>query len=136
MPYIAASWYTFLYDTSIKYLSNFVIFFRYFATENLIHVTSIGKIKKYSGKVARVENKLIHSADPQSRLVGIIVFAHVVRPSVPTFQNLAKQNKAKTIFATGETMGMAEWIMMTPRLFFFPYLIVSLSRDFFLSGVD
>ena len=29
---------------------------------------------------------LIHSASPQSRPDGIIVFAHVVRPSVPTFQ--------------------------------------------------
>ena len=31
--------------------------------------------------------KLIHSADPQSRPIVIIVFAHVVRPFVPTFQN-------------------------------------------------
>ena len=30
---------------------------------------------------------LIHEADPQSRPVVIIVFVHVVRPSVPTFQN-------------------------------------------------
>ena len=55
--------------------------------------------------------KLIHSANPQSRPVGIIVFAHVVRPSVPTFQNLEKQNKAKPMFATGETAGLAEWII-------------------------
>ena len=34
---------------------------------------------------------LIHSANPQSRPVRIIVFAHVVRASVPTFQIL--QNK-------------------------------------------
>ena len=34
------------------------------------------------------------------------------RPSVrPTFQNLAKQNKVKTMFATGETVGLAEWII-------------------------
>ena len=41
-----------------------------------------------------------------------IVFAHVVRPSVPTFQNLAKQNKfqAKTMFTTGEIVVLAEWI--------------------------
>ena len=59
-------------------------------------------------------NILIHSADPQSWPVGIIVFAHVVRnvrTSVPTFQNLAKQNKAKTMFATGETVGLAKWIV-------------------------
>ena len=33
------------------------------------------------------------------------------RPSTRTFQNLAKQNKAKTMFATGVTMGLAEWII-------------------------
>ena len=32
-------------------------------------------------------------------------------PSVPTFQNLAKQNKVKTILAAGETVGQAEWII-------------------------
>ena len=50
-------------------------------------------------------NILIHSANPKSRSVEIVVFALVVRPSIPTFQNLAKQNKAKTIFANGETVG-------------------------------
>ena len=35
---------------------------------------------------------LIHSADPQSRPVVVIIFAHVVRPSVhPHFLNLTKQ---------------------------------------------
>ena len=57
---------------------------------------------------------------PQSWPVGIIVFTHVVRPSVrmsvPTFQNLAKQIKAKTMFATGETVGLAEWIIDDPCL--------------------
>ena len=55
---------------------------------------------------------LIHSADPQSRPVWIIVFAHV-RPSVRPFQNLAKQNifQAKTMFTTGETVGLADWII-------------------------
>ena len=37
---------------------------------------------------------LIHSADPQSWPVVIIIFAHVVRPYVRIhFSNLAKQNK-------------------------------------------
>ena len=47
---------------------------------------------------------LIHEADPQSRPVVIIVFAHVVRP------HLSKQNKyqAKTMSATGETVRLAE----------------------------
>ena len=56
--------------------------------------------------------KLIHSADPQScsQTCGPSVHPSV-RPSVPTFQNIAKQNKyqAKTMFATGETVGLAEW---------------------------
>ena len=61
---------------------------------------------------AKVTNQqLIHSADPQSRPVVIIVFAHVVRSYVhPRF---SKQNKfqAKTMFATGETVGLAGWII-------------------------
>ena len=33
-------------------------------------------------------------------------------PSVrPHFSNLAKQNKMKTIFATGEAVGLSEWII-------------------------
>ena len=57
--------------------------------------------------------KLIHSAHPQSRPVVIIVFAYVVRSSVPTSQNLAKHNKiqAKTMFTSGETVGLADWII-------------------------
>ena len=39
---------------------------------------------KVAGKMKRkAKQKLIHEADPQSRPVVIIVFAHVVRPSVP-----------------------------------------------------
>ena len=73
---------------------------------------------------------LIHSANPQSRPVGIIVFAHVVRPSVrPSVRpHISKQNKfqAKTMVSTGETLGLAEWIIDdTPVLY---YLILSLFR--------
>ena len=43
------------------------------------------------------------------------LFSHLlsVHAYVPTFQNIAKQNKfqAKTIFTTGETMALAEWII-------------------------
>ena len=61
---------------------------------------------------------LIHEANPQSRPVVIIVSAHVVRssvrpsvrPSIPTFHK-TKQFQAKTMFATGETVGPAEWII-------------------------
>ena len=38
--------------------------------------------------------------------VGIIVFAPVVRLS-----SLLKTKKQKTVLATGETMGLAEWII-------------------------
>ena len=40
------------------------------------------------------------------------------RLPVPTFQNLAKQDKAKTMFATGETVDLAEWIIDDTRLVF------------------
>ena len=63
---------------------------------------------------------LIHSVDQQPRPVAIIVFTYVVRPSIPTFQNLAIQNKfqAKKLFTTGETVGLAEWIMYDTCLVF------------------
>ena len=67
----------------------------------------------------RIHNlQLIHSTAQQSRPVVIIVFTHVVRTSDrpyvdPTFQNQAKQNKyqVKTMFTTGEIVGVAEWII-------------------------
>ena len=48
---------------------------------------------------------LIHSADPQSWPVEIIVF--------PLFINLAKQNnfQVRIVIATGGTVGLAEWII-------------------------
>ena len=41
------------------------------------------------------------------------IFTRVVCTSVPTFQNLAKQNKvqARIVIATGGTVGLAEWII-------------------------
>ena len=41
------------------------------------------------------------------------LFSHMlsVRISIPTFQNLAKQNKVKTMFATDETESLAKWII-------------------------
>ena len=52
---------------------------------------------------------LIHSADQQSRSLG----RDVVHPSVRTFQNRAKQSifRAKKMFTTDETVGLAEWII-------------------------
>ena len=64
-------------------------------------------------KIWLVYYLLIHSANPQSWPVGIIVFAHVVRTSVrpsPLFKS-RKTKQQKTTFATGVTMGLAEWII-------------------------
>ena len=49
-----------------------------------------------------------------------------VRTYVPTFQNLAKQNKfqAKTMFTTGETVGLAEWIIDDTCLFVLFYSVL------------
>ena len=59
----------------------------------------------------------IYSANPQSRPVVIIIFAHVVRPFVrssvrpsPLFRS-SKTKQQKTMVATGVTMGLAEWII-------------------------
>ena len=60
---------------------------------------------------------MIHEANPQSQPEVITIFAHVVRPYVPTFQNLAKQNKFQVKLA-----GLWVWpsgSMMTPVLLFY-----------------
>ena len=62
---------------------------------------------------------LIHSANPQSRLVGIIVFAYVVRPSVrPHFSNLAKQNNRKQCLLLAWLWVWPSGSLMTPVLSF------------------
>ena len=68
---------------------------------------------------------LIHEADPQSRPVVIIVSAHV-RPS-PLF---TKRNKlqAKTMFATGETVGLAEWIIDDTCLVSYLFIALRIER--------
>ena len=53
--------------------------------------------------------KLIRSANPQSRPVGIIAFAHVVRPS-PLFKS-SKTKQQKTMVTTGVTVSLAKWII-------------------------
>ena len=66
--------------------------------------------------------------------VVIIVFAKCypsvctpVRTPVPTFQNLVKQNKfqVKTMFTTGETVGLAEWLTIVFLLSIPPYITAS-----------
>ena len=55
----------------------------------------------------------IHKVYLQSRPLVIIVLTNVVRPYVLTFKHLEKQNKfhMKTMFATGKTVDLAEWII-------------------------
>ena len=75
-------------------------------------MTQIGKETWCYWKIS--DDLLIHSADPQTRPVVIIVFIHgSVRPSVLTFQNIAKQNKCrvKIMIATSGTLGLAEGII-------------------------
>ena len=55
---------------------------------------------------------LIHKADPQSRPVVITILTRGVC-TVPTFQNLSKQNnfQLKIVLATGGNVGLVEWII-------------------------
>ena len=81
------------------------------------------KIRRYATHIQLYEKRVILKVpglkiDPLGRSTVTAGKDHCfctcrtsVRTSVPTFQNLAKQNKAKTMFATGETMGLAEWIV-------------------------
>ena len=66
------------------------------------------RISQFFGKCTIIQ--LIHSADPQSQPVVIIVVCRYVCTFVTTFQNLAKQNKVQA-FTTGEIVGLAEWII-------------------------
>ena len=60
--------------------------------------------------------KLKLRIDPRGRPTVMAVSDHYFRTcclSVPTFQNLTKQNncQSRIVFATGETVGLAEWII-------------------------
>ena len=69
-------------------------------------------------------NFLIHEADPPLSLpVVIIVF-------VPTFQN---KLQAKTMLATGETVGLAEWIIDDICLVLIGSM-VCFNRNFYSNG--
>ena len=58
---------------------------------------------------------MIHSADPQSRPVVIIIFAHVVRsfvrPSVRPLFKSSTTKQQKIMVATGGTVGLVEWFI-------------------------
>ena len=58
---------------------------------------------------------LIHSANPKSRPVGIVVFAHVVRTS--PLSNLAKQNNRKQCSLLAWLWVWPSGSLMTPVLF-------------------
>ena len=76
----------------------------------------------------KLQTFLIHSAH-----LVIIMFAHdSVRPSFPTFQDIAKQNKTrlKIMIAIGWTVGLAEWIIDDICLFQVNSIqVVRLSKD-------
>ena len=65
-------------------------------------------------KYVSISSILIHENDPQSQPVVITVFARGVRTSVPTFQNLAKQNKfqARIVITIDEDYGSCDsgWV--------------------------
>ena len=69
--------------------------------------------------------------DPRGRLTVKAGNDHYFRtcclsvdPSVPTFQNLAKQNKVQSriVIAIGGTEGLAEWIIDDRHVLFFLHL--------------
>ena len=65
--------------------------------------------------------QLIHSADPQTPTSGHYFRTDFIRASVPTFQNIAKQNKRRVqiMITTGGTVGLAEWIIDDACLSFY-----------------
>ena len=95
--------------------------------EKLWNINMLLKTKKYStrqesSKILQANPQhyrlwiLIHEADPQSRLVVIIVFAHFVRP------HFSKQNKLERLWV------WPSGSLMTPVLFVLFQLILK-SRD-------
>ena len=90
-------------------------------------IKSIGKdtnLKRlaaiYNGVVTHQIVKLIHSANPKSWPVGIIVFAHVVYPSVrPHFSNLEKQNNRQQCSLLAWLWVWSSGSLMTPVLWMY-----------------
>ena len=116
-------------------------FFDFLSLEALLqyHVPSmqwerIKSIKEEQKEILQGMKKefwLIHSADPQSRPVVIIVFAHVVRTPSIHFSKSNKTNfkRKQCLFTTGDTVCLAEWIIDdTCLIFLFPL------RHFFLGA--
>ena len=88
-----------------------------------MHICQISVEMSFKLCCARIHAKINFAVDPLGRPT---VFAHVVRTSVPTFQNLGKQNKATTMFDTGETVGLAEWIIDDTCLVFLYFVELSI----------
>ena len=82
------------------------------AASYLKHKAVIDKLSERDKKIAAINKKYQKASTLiTTRPVVIIVFAHVVRTYVrPHF---SKQNKfqVKTMFTTGEAVGLAEWIL-------------------------
>ena len=79
--------------------------------------------------VTELHSLLIHSANPQSRPVGIIVFEHVVHTYVrvrPHFSNLAKQNNRKQCSLLARLWVWPSGSLMTSVLYL---LLLLLSTD-------
>ena len=67
--------------------------------------------------------RLIHEADPQSR--PVVIIRPFVGTSVPTFQN-ESNIKRKQCFVTGETVGLAEWIIDdTPVMYYIIFSVLT-----------
>ena len=126
--------YEFHYDPKLDTLS----FFRRLGMAQLDGSLDYGLIAKYCKYHPKEEchqvsqgilktfnvNLLIHSANSQPRPVGIIVFAHIVRPSVRPLFKSSKTKQQKTIFATGVSVGLGLAIDDTSLVYF--YFVTSL----------
>ena len=75
---------------------------------------------------------LIHSANPQSRPVGIIVFAHVVRP-YPLFKS-SKTKQKNNVRHCRESVGRAEWIIDDTCLVYLYFFNFFLGDELILSA--
>ena len=74
-----------------------------------------------------LKSLLIHEADPQTWPVVVTIFACVVCSSLPTFQNLAKQNKiqARIVIANGGIVDLPSGSLMAHMSFFSSFLLFS-----------
>ena len=70
--------------------------------------------------------------DPLGQLKVTAVFAHVVRSYVRPHSSKQNKFQAKTMFTTGKTVGLVEWIMMPPVLVFFSFVVIVVHCTFLI----